>query len=148
MKQLSPVPQVTYLGVIYVFALVLDVLIEGQQFVCLNPKLNCPLSLYDQTHKNKCLDNFFVEHKMYPSLKQESRVCILDNQFITFFMVLFPTKTMPLLCWCKLIPLISVCFFLRILPLFYQPNLGKTCPTIFLKCDAFGFLMSLEDIPT
>jgi hypothetical protein len=43
------------------------------------PKLNCPLSLYDQTHKNKCLDNFFVEHKMYPSLKQESRVCILGN---------------------------------------------------------------------
>jgi hypothetical protein len=32
--------------------------------------------------------------------------------------------------------------------LFYQPNLGKTCPTIFLEFDAFGFLISIEGIPT
>jgi hypothetical protein len=30
----------------------------------------------------------------------------------------------------------------------YQPNLGKACPTIFLKFDTFGFLMSFEGIPT
>jgi hypothetical protein len=39
-----------------------------------DPKLIFLLSLHDQTHTNKCLDNFFVGHKVYPDLKQESRV--------------------------------------------------------------------------
>jgi hypothetical protein len=30
----------------------------------------------------------------------------------------------------------------------YQPNLGKACPTIFLKFDAFGFPTTIEGIPT
>jgi hypothetical protein len=32
--------------------------------------------------------------------------------------------------------------------LLYQPNLGKACPIIFLEFDAFGFLISIEGIPT
>jgi hypothetical protein len=33
----------------------------------------------DQTHTNKCLNNFFAGRKVYLGLKQESRVCILGN---------------------------------------------------------------------
>jgi hypothetical protein len=45
---------------------------------------------------------------------------------------------------------VSIVFglFLRITMLLYQPNLGKTCPTIFLEFDAFGFPISIEGIPT
>jgi hypothetical protein len=32
--------------------------------------------------------------------------------------------------------------------LFYQPNLGKACPTIFLKFDAFDFFIFIKGIPT
>jgi hypothetical protein len=32
-----------------------------------------------------------------------------------------------------IILLLLVCLFLRIAMLLYQPNLGKTCPTIFLS---------------
>jgi hypothetical protein len=46
-------------------------------------KLNFPSSLHDQTHKNKGLDNIFVGPKVYPDLKQESRV-------------MFPSTTIPL----------------------------------------------------
>jgi hypothetical protein len=63
--------------------------------VNLDLRLIFPLSLRDQTHTNKCLDNFFVGHKVYPSLKQESQV-------------MSPSKTMSLFGWCKLISLILV----------------------------------------
>jgi hypothetical protein len=85
-----------------------------------DPNLNFPLSLHDQAHANKCVDNFLIGHKVYPSLKQEPRV-------------MSPSRTMPLLDWRKLISLIPVCLFLKIAMLFYQPNLGKTCPIIFLS---------------
>jgi hypothetical protein len=85
-----------------------------------NPKLIFPLSLHDQTHTNKCLDNFLVGHKMYPGLKQESRV-------------ISPSKTMSLFGWCKLISLIPVCLFLRFIPLLYQSDLEKICLSIFLS---------------
>jgi hypothetical protein len=32
------------------------------------------LSLYDQTHTNKCLDNFLVEPKVYLDFKQGTQV--------------------------------------------------------------------------
>jgi hypothetical protein len=38
--------------------------------------------------------------------------------------------------------------FLKIAMLLYQPNLGKTCPTIFLEFDDFGFPISIEGMPT
>jgi hypothetical protein len=57
-----------------------------------DPKLIFPLSLHDQTHTNKSLDNFFVGHKVYLGLKQESRV-------------MSPSKTIPLFSWCKLMSL-------------------------------------------
>jgi hypothetical protein len=53
-----------------------------------DPNLNFLLSLHDQTHANECLDNFFVGHKAYPGLKQESRV-------------MSPSKTIPLFGWWK-----------------------------------------------
>jgi hypothetical protein len=58
-----------------------------------DPNLNFPLSLHHQTHANKCLDNFFVGHKVYPGLKQESRV-------------MSPPTTIPLFGWCKLMSLL------------------------------------------
>jgi truncated hemoglobin YjbI len=61
-----------------------------------DPKLIFPLSLHDQTHTNKCLDNFFAGPKVYSGLKQESQVM----------------------------------------------------PDHFLEFDAFGFLISIEGIPT
>jgi hypothetical protein len=57
-----------------------------------DPNSNFLLSLHDQAHTNKCLDNFFVEHKVYTGLKQESRV-------------MSPFKTIPLFGWCKLMSL-------------------------------------------
>jgi hypothetical protein len=50
--------------------------------------------VHDQTHTNKCVDNFLIGRKVYPSLKQESQV-------------MFPTKTIPLFSWCKLMYLIQ-----------------------------------------
>jgi hypothetical protein len=32
--------------------------------------------------------------------------------------------------------------------LLYQPNLEKTCPSIFLKFDAFGSFIFIKGIPT
>jgi hypothetical protein len=58
------------------------------------PKLNFPLSLHDQAHANKRVDNFLIGHKMYPSLKQGSQV-------------MFPSKTIPLFDLCKLMYLIQ-----------------------------------------
>jgi hypothetical protein len=40
---------------------------------------------------------------------------------------------MPLFDWRKLISLIPACLFLMITSLLYRPNLGKTCPIIFLS---------------
>jgi hypothetical protein len=57
-----------------------------------DPNLNFPLSLHDQTNANECLDNFFVRHKVYPGLKQESQV-------------MSPSKTIPLFGCCKLMSL-------------------------------------------
>jgi hypothetical protein len=54
--------------------------------------LNFQLSFYNQAHINECLDNLFVGWKMHADLKQESRV-------------ISPSKTIPLLGWCKLISL-------------------------------------------
>jgi hypothetical protein len=84
-----------------------------------DPNLNFPLSLHDQAHANGCLGNLFVGHKVYPDLKQESRV-------------ISPSKT-NLFGWCKLISLIPVCLFLRIISSLYQSNPRKTCPIIFLS---------------
>jgi hypothetical protein len=95
-----------------VFALVLDVPIE-LWITCLpkpkarpcfylvnhDPKLNSPLSLHDRTHAKKCLDNFFVGHKVYSGLKQESRV-------------MFPSKIISLFDWHKLMsPFQFACFW-------------------------------------
>jgi hypothetical protein len=84
-----------------------------------DPNLNFPLSLHDRTPKNKCLDNFFAGPKVYSGLKKPR--------------VMSPSRTKPLLDWRKLISQIPVCLFLKIAMLFYQPNLGKTCPIIFLS---------------
>jgi hypothetical protein len=84
-----------------------------------DPNLNFSLSLHDQTPKNKCLDNFFVGPKVYPDLKQESRV-------------IFPSKNHSLVRFVQDDVSIPVCLFLRVVMLLYQPNLGKACPTIFL----------------
>jgi hypothetical protein len=85
-----------------------------------DPNLNFPLSLHEQTLKNKCLDNFFVGHKVYPSLKQE-------------FRVMSPSKTILLFDLCKLMSLFYFCIFLGIMSIFYQLNPRKTCPIIFLS---------------
>jgi hypothetical protein len=69
---------------------------------------------------------------MYPSFKQ-SHVSILNHVLVQLVQADVPYP---------------VCLFLWTAMLLYRPNLGKTRPTIFLKCDAFGFLMSLEGIPT
>jgi hypothetical protein len=73
-----------------VFTLVPDVSIEFWWLVCINPRLgyatrlvnldpnlNFPLSLHDQTHANGCLDNFFIQRKMCMGLKLGSRVHVL-----------------------------------------------------------------------
>jgi hypothetical protein len=90
------------------------------------PKRNFPLSLHDQTHATKCLDNLFVGHKVYPSLKRES-------------WVISPSKTMSSFGWCKLMSLIQFCLFLRIMSLFYQPNLGKDYPIFSLNLMPFVY---------
>jgi hypothetical protein len=51
-----------------------------------------------QTYTNKHLDNFFVGHKVYLGLKQESRV-------------ISPSKTIPLSGWCKLMSLFHFASF-------------------------------------
>jgi hypothetical protein len=82
--------------------------------------LNFLLSLHDQTHTNKCLDNFFVGHKVYSGLKIRisSHISILDHALIRLTQVDVPYL---------------VFLLLRITLLLYQPNSGKTCPTIFLS---------------
>jgi hypothetical protein len=99
-----------------------------------DPNLNYPLSLHDQTHTNKCLDNFFAGNKVYSGLKQESRV-------------IFPSKTIPLFGWCNLI---SLFYFAspRELHCCFMTQPRKDMSDYFLEFDAFGFLIFIEGIPT
>jgi hypothetical protein len=46
-----------------------------------DPNLNFLLFLHDQTHANKCLDNFFVGHKLCLDLNKNLESCHLPKPF-------------------------------------------------------------------
>jgi hypothetical protein len=97
-----------------------------------DPNSNFPLSLYDQTHVNECLDNFFVGHKVHTDLKQGSWVRVLDNNPWLFGSHLSILNY----AFARLVQAnvsILLCIFLETMSLFYQPNPGKMCPIILLS---------------
>jgi hypothetical protein len=84
-----------------------------------DPKLNFPLSLHDQTHTNKCLDNFFVKKSVLGlKIRISCHVSILGHALVRLAQADVPYP---------------VCLFLRITMLLYQPDLGKESPIIFLS---------------
>jgi hypothetical protein len=60
---------------------------------------------------------------------------------------MFPSKTIPLFDWRKLMSLIQfACFKDRHVALSTQPR--RDMSDHFLEFDAFGFLISIEGVPT
>ena len=82
--------------------------------------LNFPLSLHDQTHTNKCLDNLFVGHKSVPELK--TRI----SSYISF-------QNHSLVRLVQVDVFILFCLSWRIALSLYQLNLGKSCLIILLN---------------
>jgi hypothetical protein len=82
--------------------------------------LTLMLSVHDQTHVSGCLGNLFIGHKVYLGLKQESRVIVSSHNHSLVRLVQVYIYILFCLSW-------------RIALSLYQPNLGKTCPIIYMS---------------
>jgi hypothetical protein len=69
----------------------------GSYLVNHDPKLIFPLSLHDQTHKNKCLDNFFVGHKVCLGLKTRISSHVSNQNHSLVRLVQVDISILPLL---------------------------------------------------